>query len=149
MSDKAKELAEYQGSIAAAITAYGDAAMRFAEGHSTLKEHELIPARRHLEKLIDATVPLGMYERVRRERDFAAAELTRLAEENAALKRRYTWAANELLACDYGDNDAPGEQVGWHVYGWRHRKDGVDRRIYGPSIDAAIDAALGAKDKGE
>ncbi len=81
--------------------------------------------------------------------EWIAAELTRLAEENAALKRRYTWAANELLACDYGDNDAPGEQVGWHVYGWRHRKDGVDRRIYGPSIDAAIDAALGAKDKGE
>jgi len=54
---------------------------------------------------------------------------------------RYQWAANELLACDYGDNDAPGEVVGWHVFGWRYR-NGIQHRIYGSSIDAAIDAEL-------
>lgn len=61
-----------------------------------------------------------------------------LTKQNADLKRRYTWAANELLACDYGDNDNPAGVVGWRVYGWRDRIG--NRRIYGQSIDAAIDA---------
>jgi hypothetical protein len=56
--------------------------------------------------------------------------------------KRYQWAANELLACDYGDNDAPGEVVGWRVFGWRYRKGKADHRIFGPSIDVAIDAEL-------
>lgn len=61
-------------------------------------------------------------------------------QEASDNKARYTWAANELLACDYGDNEAPGEQIGWRVYGWRDRSG--EHRIYGPSIDAAIDAAI-------
>lgn len=64
----------------------------------------------------------------------------REAEQN---KGRYTWAANELLACDYGDNPLHGtesQQVGWHVYGWRDRSG--NRRIYGPCIDDAIDSEL-------
>lgn len=56
------------------------------------------------------------------------------------IQRRYTWAANELLACDYGDNDHPSKAVGWRVYGWRHRSGA--RRIYGDSIDMAIDIEL-------
>jgi hypothetical protein len=75
-----------------------------------------------------------------------AAELERLKAENAALKRRYTWAANELLSCDYGDGPQKGG-VGWIVWGWRVKN--VDRlshnecpRIYGASIDVAIDAAI-------
>lgn len=64
------------------------------------------------------------------------------ADELLKLKARYTWAANELLACDYGDNDNPAGVVGWHVYGWRYRQDRIDRRIYGGSIDIAIDAEL-------
>lgn len=58
-------------------------------------------------------------------------------DELVNLKRRYTWAANELLACDYGDNDHPSKTFGWRVYGWRSR--GGERRIYGDSIDMAID----------
>jgi hypothetical protein len=56
---------------------------------------------------------------------------------------RYQWAANELLACDYGDNDKGG--VGWCVYGWRQPKDiqhHERKRIYGASIDQAIDAEI-------
>ncbi len=51
---------------------------------------------------------------------------------------RYRWAANELLVCDYGDNDCC--EMGWHVYGWR--SPGGGRRIYGASVDEAIDAQL-------
>ncbi len=69
-------------------------------------------------------------------------EIAALKNELARVKARYTWAANELLACDYGDNPR-GDQVGWLVYGWRDRKSGGERRrIYGPSIDIAIDAEL-------
>ncbi len=70
----------------------------------------------------------------------------------ANMRDRYQWAANELLACDYGDNetlhDIKGGVVGWIVYGWRHARhayDGLSHkdmpRIYGQSIDTAIDAA--------
>ena len=62
-----------------------------------------------------------------------------LRAELSLLRRRYRWAANELLACDYGDNPK-GDKVGWHVYGWRDRSG--ERRIYGPSIDEAIDNEL-------
>jgi hypothetical protein len=64
-----------------------------------------------------------------------------LLDELAKTKRRYQWAANELLACDYGDNDHGG--LGWSVYGWRQPKDiqhEERRRIYGSSINEAIDA---------
>jgi hypothetical protein len=70
-----------------------------------------------------------------------------LAKALIADHKRYQWAANELLACDYGDNDAGG--VGWIVFGWRDvngvhsviPRDKV-RRIYGSSINDAIDAEL-------
>lgn len=62
-----------------------------------------------------------------------------LEEELAQVKARYEWAANELLACDYGDNPTK-DLIGWTVYGWRV-KDGT-RTIYGPSIDEAIDAVM-------
>jgi hypothetical protein len=65
-----------------------------------------------------------------------------MGHEWAQVKKRYTWAANELLACDYGDNEAQGEQIGWRVFGWRDRTAERRRRIFGPSIDAAIDAEL-------
>ncbi len=60
------------------------------------------------------------------------------------LGNRYQWAANELLACDYGDNSRGG--IGWLVYGWRDQGQKPDRkRIYGGSIDEAIDAELRGK----
>ena len=52
--------------------------------------------------------------------------------------RRYQWCANELLACDYGDN--PKGIVGYRVYGWRDRTG--ERIIYGSSINEAVDAEL-------
>ena len=61
-----------------------------------------------------------------------------VAEREARIVARYTWAANELLACDYGDN--PRGVVGWRVYGWRTPNG--SRRIYGASIDEAIDSAI-------
>lgn len=74
-------------------------------------------------------------------------EVAALKAENEALQRRLNWAANELLACDYGDNSAEGAQVGWIVCGWRDQKAGEaphheKRRIYGATINAAIDAEL-------
>jgi hypothetical protein len=63
--------------------------------------------------------------------------------EHARVKARYQWAANELLACDYGDNDAGPGIVGWLVYGWRDKKPRQHhehRRIFGKCIDEAIDA---------
>lgn len=58
--------------IASAISAYGEAAMRFAEGSTTMAATELEPARARLEKLLTETVSLSMYEMVRRERDECA-----------------------------------------------------------------------------
>jgi hypothetical protein len=65
----------------------------------------------------------------------------------AELERRYQWAANELLACDYGDNPTQGKEVGWIVFGWRRKKiNGLphaeEPRIYGASIDIAIDREI-------
>lgn len=52
------------------------------------------------------------------------------------LVRRYQWCANELLVCDYGDNESG--TIGWKVCGWRKPR----RTIFGPSINAAVDAEL-------
>ena len=77
-----------------------------------------------------------------------AALTARVCELEEALQAehdRYQWAANELLACDYGDNEgnklADGfrPEVGWRVYGWRTHGQA---RIYGESINAAIDRHL-------
>lgn len=56
---------------------------------------------------------------------------------------RYEWLANRVLACDYGDNDKPG-QIGWRI---RHNllpTNGGRQPafMYGKSIDEAIDAAM-------
>lgn len=76
------------------------------------------------------------------ERDAARTEL-------AAVKARYTWCANELFACDYGDNAGGDGQVGWITYGWRQntweRPHNQKRRIYGASIDIAVDSQLAAE----
>lgn len=82
----------------------------------------------------------------------ATAEQSALAanERAEAAEKRLTWAANELLACDYGDNQE-NKGVGWIVFGWRD-VSGISsvipperqRRIYGPSISAAIDQAIAA-----
>jgi hypothetical protein len=72
-------------------------------------------------------------------------QLAGVRRELEQVRRRYQWAANELLACDYGDNDGGVGIVGWLVYGWRDRKPKPHhehRRIFGRSIDEAIDAEL-------
>ena len=78
--------------------------------------------------------------------DIRGAEIERLTARVAELEqdaKRYRWLANETLACDYGDNDDQQNRIGWVLYGWRNKAG--SSRIYGASIDAAIDAAL-AKD---
>lgn len=77
------------------------------------------------------------------------ATIAHQAEQIAKVQARYQWAANELLACDYGDNATPksDKKMGWIVHGWRHRpyelwQHNDKPRIYGPTIDEAIDAAL-------
>ena len=74
-----------------------------------------------------------------------AARVVREALRDAG---RYRWLANEMLACDYGDNDQ--KQVGWIMAEWRHKTNRFIphdqlRRIFGDSINEAIDAAM-AKD---
>jgi hypothetical protein len=109
-----------------------------------IKEHSLVITRasagmgRHLAKFFAQ----------------AAEHIEALERRIAELERRYQWAANELLACDYGDNPTKGEQVGWIVYGWRHKDLGsmshADKpRIFGASIDKAIDAAIAAGKESE
>lgn len=93
-----------------------------------------ITRSRHYRNCLDAVAELNASIAA-----LSEADAKRIAELEAD-RKRYQWAANELLACDYGDNDQQPPTVGWRVYGWRAR--GEDRRIYGPSIDAAIDAEL-------
>lgn len=75
---------------------------------------------------------------------FAALE----AERDALRKdrERYQWLANRVLGCDYGDNDAPGQQNGWRIVHDLLAHNGRQPAfMYGTSIDAAIDAAIAAK----
>lgn len=70
-----------------------------------------------------------------------------LLEEVAALRKandRYQWLANRVLACDYGDNDAPGQQIGWRIVHDLLPKNGGRQPafMYGASIDEAINAAF-------
>lgn len=71
-----------------------------------------------------------------------------MLEMARTMERRLNWAANELLACDYGDNDT--DIIGWLLYGWRDRDSDTTKRkrIYGGSINDAIDQEL-AKLKGK
>jgi hypothetical protein len=102
---------------------------------------DLATIRAHIAKL------QALRKELRRSRKRLRTEnallVERIAERDAQLaaqRERYQWAANELLACDYGDSDR--NEIGWVVYGWRDIRGGTGRRIYGPTIDAAIDAAL-------
>ena len=84
--------------------------------------------------LMCRSIPRGTWSPVSQER---------MTERLLKAERRYRWAANELLACDYGDNDKGG--IGWLVYGWRQPKDiqhHERKRIYGKSIDEAIDSEI-------
>lgn len=58
------------------------------------------------------------------------------AEREARLVGRINWLANEVMACDYGDNETG--QVAWKY----HKYDGSKQSIEGASIDRAIDATL-------
>lgn len=74
--------------------------------------------------------------------DEAAALLLALADAHDRMAKdaaRYRWLADKVLACDYGDNSRENFAIGWII---RHCKG--PSVIYGPSIDAAIDAAMGA-----
>lgn len=64
------------------------------------------------------------------------------AKDSAVNKVRYTWLADKVLACDYGDS-ASGE-MGWII---RHCKG--PEWIQGQSIDLAIDAAMAKEREGE
>jgi hypothetical protein len=93
-----------------------------------------------LNRVLESDVPLYTHP-------IAPAEkAVRLHDSDA----RYQWLAGTLLAPDYGDNDLPGQQIGWRidnryagVYG--HRNPVF---IAGPTIDAAIDAAIAAAQEG-
>lgn len=70
------------------------------------------------------------------------ARYKEIADRMEQNQRRLNWVANELLACDYGDNNHPSHVVGWHVYGWRNAVRKHDRRIYGDTINMAVDLEL-------
>lgn len=74
-----------------------------------------------------------------------------LKAENERLKKdavRYKWLAPKLLASDYGDNDLPGEQVGWRIDP-RYTESGRNPVVVsGPSIDSAIDLAMSRQIEG-
>jgi len=67
------------------------------------------------------------------ERDGLKAELQ-------ALRERLHWLSNEVMLCDYGDNNEG--PVGWQL----HRYDGAKKTIIGQSIEQAIDTALTRKE---
>jgi hypothetical protein len=64
------------------------------------------------------------------------------AQEDAT---RLNWLANEVLYCDYGDNNMPGKQIGWGIRASRRNKEPF---MYGASIKEAIDAAIQAMQTG-
>lgn len=83
--------------------------------------------------------------------DEAADTIATLRAEVEGLRadaERYRWLANRVLACDYGDNDAPGEQIGWRIRHDLLAQHGKRQPafMYGASINAAIDAAKADKE---
>lgn len=77
--------------------------------------------------------------------DIRALPLPSPSADDARDAARYRWLANRVLACDYGDNDAPGEQIGWCICHDLLPKNLGDRQpafMFGKSINEAIDAAL-------
>jgi hypothetical protein len=78
----------------------------------------------------------------------AEGRVRELERELAELRKdaeRYKWLANRVLACDYGDNDAPGMQIGWRIV---HNLLATSGRqpafMYGQSIDQAVDSEIAA-----
>lgn len=51
---------------------------------------------------------------------------------------RYRWLANEVLYCDYGDNDRENE-IGWGV---QLKRSSQEPFMFGKSINEAIDVAI-------
>lgn len=84
-----------------------------------------------------------LYEVARRERILAALAARSSSAPPTREAERYQWLANRVLYCDYGDNQAPGEQIGWGI---RHDLRDGQQFMFGASIDAAVDAEL-AKEK--
>lgn len=70
----------------------------------------------------------------------AKAEAELLREDAERYRRLFQWAANELLSCDYGENDGVElvgkPQIGWRVHGWRFKENNF--KIYGESIEIAV-----------
>jgi hypothetical protein len=60
-------------------------------------------------------------------------------KEIAKLKAHLDWLVNAVLYCDYGDNQEPGEQIGWGV-----KYDLLDGKqfMFGDSVAQAIDKAI-------
>jgi hypothetical protein len=92
-----------------------------------------------------------LYDEVRKES--VAVERTAVSATvptDAANAARYRWLANRVLACDYGDNDAPGQQIGWRIRHdlLAHNGERQPAFMYGKSIDEAIDAAMAPTDGG-
>ena len=55
---------------------------------------------------------------------------------------RLDWLADELLYCDFGDNEHPGYEIG---YGVMLSKQDGKQFMFGESVRAAIDAAIAAR----
>lgn len=80
----------------------------------------------------------------------AAAHIEALEQRIAELQQnweRYEWLADRVLACDYGDNDTKGEQIGWRIRHDLLSKNGQRQPafMYGSSINNAVDAELRKK----
>ncbi len=95
----------------------------------------------HLLRILEKSLPV-----CQKENDGLRAAATSLVEQNDSLRaeverlrKRHHWMINRVLACDYGDNDATGKQVGWRIVADLRNGDAF---MYGESTDAAIDAAM-------
>lgn len=80
------------------------------------------------------------YMEISEDRDHWKAEAERLREDAERYRRLFQWVANELLSCDYGENDGVElvgkPQIGWRVHGWRFKENNF--KIYGESIEIAV-----------
>ena len=89
-------------------------------------------------------IPCGICAETGRVMPYAPSET---ATTNA--EAMLNWLGNRVLACDYGDNDAPGEQIGWRIRHDLLRGPNGERQpafMYGKSFGEAITAEL-AKEK--
>ena len=63
-----------------------------------------------------------------------------MQERMDTMQARLNWLTNEVLYCDFGDNQEPCQKIGWGIR--TKRRDG-EPFIFGPSVDEAIDQARG------